>query len=330
MFIVDDDAHTHIHHLQYLKELDLSLLPEVHALSSGLKALTAEVVSAGVERCRKLCGGHGCVFLVYRDGIRATVLITGMTPAHPQIKHHSYLKQSGLPDLFGNYVAVATFEGTQQILEPQTARFILKIAQDAQQGKAPAFALSSDFDYITHAAACLGKRCPAGTGAGLLDPIVQLEAFESRVCALLLEASEAIQEEVMGGDGEDGGASVPQALVRQGVLLGRLARAHCQLIMLRRFHESVARQEARLKQAAGVAVLIEGEEDEVVVGQAEVRVLRQMVHLFALSVMEAEMAEFRAQDYLSAAQAAMCGREVLRLCRLVRAEAVWCVRVYVA
>lgn len=27
----------------YLKELDLSLLPEVHALSSGLKALAAKV-----------------------------------------------------------------------------------------------------------------------------------------------------------------------------------------------------------------------------------------------------------------------------------------------
>lgn len=52
----------HTHTLtQYLRELDLSLLPEVHALSSGLKALTAEVVSAGIEKCRKLCGGHGCV-----------------------------------------------------------------------------------------------------------------------------------------------------------------------------------------------------------------------------------------------------------------------------
>lgn len=55
---------------QYLKDLDLSLLPEVHALSSGLKALTAEVVSAGVERCRKLCGGHGCAYgLIGRRGL---------------------------------------------------------------------------------------------------------------------------------------------------------------------------------------------------------------------------------------------------------------------
>lgn len=227
---------------------------------------------------------------------------------------------------------MATFEGTQQILEPQTARFILKVAQDAQQGNASPFALSSDFDYVKHAADCLGKRCPAEMGAGLLDPIVQLEAFESRACALLLEAGEAIQGEMMGEGDDDGsggsGASLQQALVRQGVLLGRLARAHCQLIMLRRFHESVAKQEARLKGSAPATTPSEGEgeaEDEVVVGQAEVRVLRQMVHLFALSVMEQEMAEFRAQDYLSAAQGAMCSREVLRLCRLVRAEAVWCV-----
>jgi hypothetical protein len=239
-------------------------------------------------------------------------------------------------------VAVSTFEGTQQILEPQTARFILKVAQDAQAGKASPFALSSDFDYIQHAADSLGRRCAAETGTDLLDPIVQLEAFEGRVCALLLEASEALQGDMMGQQGQGQGqgqeeeegapASLQQALIRQGVLLGRLARAHCQLIILRRFHESVARQEARLK-GLGMGLAASppergGEDgDEVVVGQAEGRVLRLLVHLFALSIMESEMADFRVQgcEYFTAAQAAMCSREVLRLCRIVRAEAVWCV-----
>ncbi len=221
-------------------------------------------------------------------------------------------------------MAVATFEGTQQILEPQTARFILKVAQDAQEGKASPFKLSSDFDYIQHAADYLGRSCAAETGAELLDPIVQLEAFEARACALLLEASEAIQAEMAGEDGAAGGeaASLQQALSRQGVLLGRLARAHCQLIILRRFHESVARQEARLKGTAGAAAAVAAAGDEVVVGGAEVQVLRKLVHLFALSIMEAEMADFRLQDYCSAAQASMVGRQVLHLCRVVRAEAV--------
>jgi hypothetical protein len=44
-------------------------------------------------------------------------------------------------------------------------------------------------------------------------------------------------------------------------------------------------------------------------------VLRDLVHLFALSVMERDLAGFRAADYLSSAQAGMVSRQVLRLCR---------------
>jgi len=36
---------------------DLSLLAEVHATSSGLKALTTWIASAGIEECRRCCGG---------------------------------------------------------------------------------------------------------------------------------------------------------------------------------------------------------------------------------------------------------------------------------
>jgi len=70
----------------YLEDLDLSLLPEVHALSSGLKALTGDVVSGGVDTCRRMCGGHG------------------------------YMLASGLPELFQNYTAVrqAEREGSRE------------------------------------------------------------------------------------------------------------------------------------------------------------------------------------------------------------------------
>ena len=51
------------------------------------------------------------------------------------------------------------------------------------------------------------------------------------------------------------------------------------------------------------------------VGQAEVRVLRDLCHLFALSVMESEMGEFRMVDYMDSRQAIMVSQEVLRLCR---------------
>ena len=55
---------------------DFSVLPELHAVSSGLKALCTWMTSEGIEKCRLLCGGHG------------------------------YSRLSGLPDLFSSYVQV--------------------------------------------------------------------------------------------------------------------------------------------------------------------------------------------------------------------------------
>ena len=52
---------------QFLKDAeagDFSLLAQLHVLSSGLKSTTTELASAGIERCRRACGGHGCVPLL--------------------------------------------------------------------------------------------------------------------------------------------------------------------------------------------------------------------------------------------------------------------------
>lgn len=38
---------------------DFSALPELHALSSGLKALCTGITADGIEACRRTCGGHG-------------------------------------------------------------------------------------------------------------------------------------------------------------------------------------------------------------------------------------------------------------------------------
>ena len=37
---------------------DMSLLAEVHATSSGLKAVTTWIGAAGIEECRRACGGY--------------------------------------------------------------------------------------------------------------------------------------------------------------------------------------------------------------------------------------------------------------------------------
>lgn len=60
---------------------DFAQLPELHALSSGLKAACTDAAAAGIESCRRQCGGHG------------------------------YSSLSGLPTLLASYVQNVTWEG---------------------------------------------------------------------------------------------------------------------------------------------------------------------------------------------------------------------------
>lgn len=71
---------------------DFSLLPELHALSSGVKAMVADFCTQGTELCRRACGGHG------------------------------YSKLSGLPSLVTRVTASCTYEGENTVLYLQTAR----------------------------------------------------------------------------------------------------------------------------------------------------------------------------------------------------------------
>lgn len=61
-------------------------LPELHASSSGLKALCTECTADGIEAARRACGGHG------------------------------YSVLSGLPTLFASYVQNVTWEGDNNVL----------------------------------------------------------------------------------------------------------------------------------------------------------------------------------------------------------------------
>lgn len=69
---------------------------ELHAMSSGLKALCSEMAASSIETCRRAAGGHG------------------------------YLLMSGLPRLYATTVAACTYEGENTVLYLQTARYLLK------------------------------------------------------------------------------------------------------------------------------------------------------------------------------------------------------------
>jgi len=64
----------------------------MHATSSGLKALSTDIASAGIEVCRLCCGGHG------------------------------YSLSSGIPKIYANMTAACTYEGENTVLYLQTAR----------------------------------------------------------------------------------------------------------------------------------------------------------------------------------------------------------------
>ena len=80
----------------YTSTNDVTLLPELHATSAGLKAYITTHVSEGMESCRKMCGGHG------------------------------FLVNAGFADLYTSYLPFSTLEGTKEVLQQQMGRYLLK------------------------------------------------------------------------------------------------------------------------------------------------------------------------------------------------------------
>ncbi|CAN0149307.1 unnamed protein product, partial [Ectocarpus fasciculatus] len=273
----------------YLDTQDAEALPDLHATSAGLKSLVAQSVADGIEAARKMCGGHG------------------------------YSQFSGLPDLSSGYLALATLEGTQQVLEPQTARqarvHLLRSLAAARKGKR----LSEAFSYLSPSStqqqgtATTNTTSPAVSvriGAQLRRPETQLRLFRGRARAAVLAAEEAVQR---GGQGTTGAGAGREAMVGAAVELGRATRAHCQLHLLERCTAGVEQQ-----REAAAAAAASGEE----LNTREVNVLSSLRDLFALSIVEENMGDFLESGLLEPAAAPLVRREVQSLCLELRPEAI--------
>jgi len=79
-------------------------LPELHGLSSGLKALTSDEMRVAIEECRLCCGGHG------------------------------YAQYSGLPQIYVQAVAACTYEGENYVMYLQCARYLMKCVDMINKG----------------------------------------------------------------------------------------------------------------------------------------------------------------------------------------------------
>ncbi|XP_019628558.1 PREDICTED: peroxisomal acyl-coenzyme A oxidase 1-like [Branchiostoma belcheri] len=140
---------------------DISVLPELHALSAGLKALSSARADVGMEECRLACGGHG------------------------------YSHASGLPRLYTNSTPAATAEGEHVVLMLQTARYLMKSYTQSVQGEK----LAGSVAYLSGV-----QPVPvAGRTRNMLDLGVLCDAYEHRAARLVREAAEQLRSEMQAG-----------------------------------------------------------------------------------------------------------------------------------
>ncbi|TPX45691.1 acyl-CoA oxidase [Chytriomyces confervae] len=142
--------------MKNMNDGNMDLLPEVHAASSGLKSLTTTIAAAGIEECRRSCGGHG------------------------------YSLFSGLPDFLNTFLPLVTLEGDNHLLTQQTSRYLLKQLRKYKQD--PSSIPKSDGSTTKYLGAMPTKSWTAAkTEADLQNPLILLEAFAHRSQRLVIE-----------------------------------------------------------------------------------------------------------------------------------------------
>ncbi|XP_005868481.1 PREDICTED: peroxisomal acyl-coenzyme A oxidase 2 [Myotis brandtii] len=181
---------------------DFSLLPELHALSSGLKAMVSEFCTQGAELCRRACGGHG------------------------------YSKLSGLPSLVSRVTASCTYEGENTVLYLQVARFLVKsyLQAQASPGSTSKTSLPQSVAYLT---APDLARCPARRAADFLHPELYTRAWAHVAVRLIKDSAHHLQTRLQSG------ADEYEAWNQTTVIHLQAAKAHCYYITVKGFAEAL-------------------------------------------------------------------------------------------
>lgn len=137
---------------------DVSLLPEVHSLSTALKAKSTWDCVSGFEEARKAMGGHG------------------------------YSHMAGVGTIFANQTPAQTFEGDNYVISQQIARALVKALELLRSN--PDMPLPASFSYIR-----LSLFCPTSTVTKRIDwsnPIQLLDLLHRRAAFLLTTLVAAI------------------------------------------------------------------------------------------------------------------------------------------
>ncbi|XP_045447131.1 probable peroxisomal acyl-coenzyme A oxidase 1 [Melitaea cinxia] len=131
-----------------MNEGNVDTLPELHALSSCLKAVSSSDATAYIEQCRFACGGHG------------------------------YMLSSNLPLLYAFVAATRTYEGDYTVLLLQTARFLVKAWEQAETGKA----VTPTVEYLNRHFTIKEKTIWDNTPEGVIRSFESVAAGKISLC----------------------------------------------------------------------------------------------------------------------------------------------------
>ncbi|KGL78376.1 Peroxisomal acyl-coenzyme A oxidase 1, partial [Tinamus guttatus] len=179
-------------------EGDLSELPELHALTAGLKAFTTWIANAGIEECRMACGGHG------------------------------YSRCSSLPDIYVTFTPTCTYEGENTVMMLQTARFLIKSYMQVGSGQRVTGTVSYLNDLPRQH---IQPQHVAARPATVLinDPVSLVEAYKARATWLVESAAKNLQAELNHRKNKDDAWNVTS------VDLVRATDAHCHYVVVKIF-----------------------------------------------------------------------------------------------
>ncbi|KAF4797346.1 peroxisomal acyl-coenzyme A oxidase 1 isoform X1 [Turdus rufiventris] len=182
---------------------DLSELPELHALTAGLKAFTSWTANAGIEECRMACGGHG------------------------------YSRCSGIPDIYVTFTPSCTYEGENTVMMLQTARFLIKSYTQVTSGQ-QVTGMVSYLNDLSRQRIQPQHVAARTVTVRINDPTSLVEAYKSRAAWLVESAAKNLQAEL------NHRRSKEDAWNRTSVDLVRASEAHCHYVIVKLFTAKLA------------------------------------------------------------------------------------------
>ncbi|XP_069553267.1 peroxisomal acyl-coenzyme A oxidase 1 isoform X2 [Brachyistius frenatus] len=185
-----------------INEGNFSELPELHALSAGLKAFTTWETNSAIEVCRMSCGGHG------------------------------YSRSSALPDIYVDFTPTCTYEGENTVMMLQTARYLVKSYRQVKAGQQ----LSGIVSYLNEAEGRRVQPQPVAarpTVVDINDLTSLVEVYKLRAAILVDLAAKSIQQELQRRKSQE------DAWNNSSIDLVRASDAHCHYVVVKLFTEKL-------------------------------------------------------------------------------------------